>query len=162
MRSDMGGHIFIFATESLPNSDMLAVLGEKDIRGGLISIWKVEKDNPSQLPQVIARYMKAYPGLKHSRTSRDESRKFTNDDDVTFDIKDIVFMDKLESDKMEIVIESRNIEVKTSGHRTQQELQFFANSMMMALLPKTALQVTITDKVLKEYFSTLRSTPTAK
>ncbi len=156
IRIDMNGHIFIFATESQPDSDMLAKLGKAEVKGGLTSVWKVEKDNPRQLRQVIERYMKAYPGAKYSgTTTRNESKKFT-DNGINYDVKNILFVDKLESEDVEIVIESRDIEVKTAGRRSPQELQFIANATMLSMAPKMAIRVTITDKRLKAYFDALR------
>ncbi len=71
-------------------------------------------------------------------------------------------MDKLESDKVKIIIQSRDIEVKASGHRTKEELQFFAGAMMVALNPQRAIQTTITDKLLEQHFATLRSNTTSR
>ena len=156
-RHDYRGITFIFALS--PDSNNAGKL--KELKGGLIGVWKVEKNHPSQLRQVIDGYMNAYPGSKHSRTSRNESKKFKNDG-IAYDVKNILFVDKLESDKVEIIIESRDIEVKTSGGRSQQELQFAANGMLLALAPQRAIQVTVTDKLLKKYFETLKNNSATK
>ena len=154
-RNDLQNVILKFGTELRPDQEMVASLGKKEVKGGLISVYAIIRDNPDRIDEVIERYMKAYPGLKRSRTTQDESER-VKQNGVVCNIKNIAVKDKLESDRVEIVIESRNIKITASGRRSREELQFIVNSMSAAFAPRRAIQVTITDKSLKKYLATLK------
>ena len=130
-------------------------------KGGLIGVRFIENSSPAQLEKVIARYMKTYPDLKRTRSTKDESRKVSQNG-ISFDIRDIAVRNKLESEKIEIIIENHDIGVSASGRRSRAELQFAANSMMLALRPQTAILVTITDKSLKQYLKNQRGASQTK
>lgn len=141
--------LFAFAPESDQN------------KGALVGIKILGDEGPAQLEKVIAKYMSTYPGLKRSRTVKDESRR-VKQDNLLFNIKDIVIQNKLESDKIEIIIECRDIGVSVSGRRSRAELQFIADSAMLSLKPRTVILVTITDKLIKKYLDAQRSASQTK
>lgn len=161
-RPDMSGCIFIFATETRPDRDMLANLGKGETRGGLFKLsTTVRGDTPST---IIAKYKEQFPDLKHQRSTKSEIQK-SQKSGITIKVKNIAVIDKLSSDKVEILINSQVVNVAASGDQPKETLKQIADLMTMDLMRdirRQGIQVIITDKVLEQYFATLRNASAAK
>lgn len=128
-----------------------------DVNGGSESVTK-----------KIEEYKKKYPGLKHIRKTQRDGRIF-NKFPVSYKCVWDIRTDTLESKRMKIVIVSQSliglenfvILSNQLSDLQKNEVKEMHKKTMRDGLEKNAV-ITITDKVLKEYFASLESTPTAK
>lgn len=124
--------------------------------------------DPESVTKKIEEYKGKYPGLKHIRKTQRDGKNF-NKFPVSYKCVWDIRTDTLESKRMKIVIESQSliglenfvILSNQLSDLQKKDLKEMHKKTIRDGLEKNAV-ITITDKVLKEYFSSLKSTPAAK